>query len=126
MQDDVTRELAAATGGPHSFRTTHWSIVALAGDPASPETPRALEKVCRTYWLPLYSFIRRKGYGPHDAEDLTQGSFARLLRMNSLSGVGRQKEGSGPSCCAPSITTCRMNGTPRGPPSAGAAKATFR
>jgi len=67
---------------PHWFTTTHWSVVLLAGQPDSPHATGALEKLCRTYWLPLYSFIRRRGYGPHDAQDLTQGFFVRLLRLN--------------------------------------------
>lgn len=43
--------------------------------------------LCEAYWFPLYAYVRRRGYGPHDAEDLTQGFFARLLRLNSLSAV---------------------------------------
>jgi len=63
----------------------------LAGVPDSPEAAAALEKLCRMYWLPLYSFIRRQGYGHHDAQDLAQGFFLRLLRMDSLAGLERQK-----------------------------------
>jgi len=63
----------------------------VAGDANSPRATAALEKLCQTYWLPLYSYIRRQGYGPHDAQDLAQGFFARLLRMNSLSSVGPAK-----------------------------------
>src|SRR5262245_35057109 len=81
----------ASTTVPHWFTTTHWSVVMLAGDAASPQATAALETLCQTYWLPLYSYIRRQGYGPHDAQDLAQGFFARLLRMNSLASVGSQK-----------------------------------
>jgi RNA polymerase sigma-70 factor (ECF subfamily) len=59
--------------------------------PDSRQAAEALEKLCRTYWLPLYGYVRRQGYGPHDAQDLTQGFFVRLLRMNSFAGVSREK-----------------------------------
>src|SRR5262245_46387620 len=80
-----------ATTIPQWFATTQWSVVLLAGDAQSPQASLALEKLCRTYWLPLYSYIRRKGHGPHDAQDLAQGFFVRLLRMNSLADVAREK-----------------------------------
>jgi DNA-directed RNA polymerase specialized sigma24 family protein len=51
----------------------------------------ALEKLCRTYWYPLYAFLRRKGRGPHDAQDLTQAFFAHLLARSFLENVGPQK-----------------------------------
>jgi len=73
------------------FATTHWSVVLLAGEPGSAQAAEALEKLCRTYWLPLYSFIRRQGYGPHDAQDLTQGFLVRLLRTDSFVGLSREK-----------------------------------
>jgi RNA polymerase sigma-70 factor (ECF subfamily) len=50
-----------------------------------------LEKLCRTYWYPLYACVRRKGHSPQDAQDITQEFFARLLRLNSLREVGREK-----------------------------------
>jgi len=74
----------------HWFTTTHWSVVMLAR-PDSPQAREALEKLCQTYWLPLYSCVRRQGYGPHDAQDLTQGFFVRLLRTDSLGSVSREK-----------------------------------
>jgi len=61
------------------FATTHWSIVLAAGDSASPGSQEALEKLCRTYWFPLYAFARRKGHSPDDAQDLTQGFLAHLI-----------------------------------------------
>ena len=64
------------------FTTTHWSVVRAAGDRASPQADAALEKLCRTYWYPLYAYIRRRGFGEHDAEDLAQEFFARLLAKN--------------------------------------------
>lgn len=89
MYQEPPRDEAASS--PQWFRTTHWSLVSLAGDADSPQATAALEKLCRTYWLPIYSYIRRQGYGPHDAQDLAQGFFARLLRLDSLSAVGQAK-----------------------------------
>ena len=51
----------------------------------------ALEDLCQAYWYPLYAYARRRGYSPHDAEDLTQGFFARILKLNSLAEVGRER-----------------------------------
>src|SRR5881296_1755505 len=66
------------------FTTTHWSVVLAAGDSASPQAVEALEKLCRTYWYPLYAYVRRQGHSPEDSQDLTQAFFARLLQKNSL------------------------------------------
>jgi RNA polymerase sigma-70 factor (ECF subfamily) len=66
------------------FATTHWSVVLAAGDSASPESQEALEKLCRAYWFPLYAFVRRKGYSPEDAQDLTQEFFRQLLEKHRL------------------------------------------
>src|SRR4030095_12635377 len=51
----------------------------------------ALELLCRTYWPPLYTYARRRGHAPHDAEDLTQSFFVRLLEKNYLQAVERAK-----------------------------------
>jgi len=91
MEDPLQKDLEASTNSPQWFATTHWSVVIQAGTPDSPRAVDALEKLCRTYWLPLYGYVRRQGYGPHDAQDLTQGFFARLLKMNSFAGVSREK-----------------------------------
>jgi len=61
------------------FATTHWSVVMAAGKGDSPEAADALEQLCRTYWYPLYAFVRRQGHGTPDAEDLTQEFFTRFL-----------------------------------------------
>jgi RNA polymerase sigma-70 factor (ECF subfamily) len=74
-----------------AFRTTHWSLVLAGGDTQSPHAKEALEKLCRTYWYPLYAYVRRKGYQPHDAHDLTQEFFARLLARNYLSVADRNR-----------------------------------
>lgn len=73
------------------FVTTHWSAVLCAGGDDSPAARAALERLCSTYWYPLYAHVRRRGHGPEDAADLTQGFFAVLLRRNSLANVGPEK-----------------------------------
>src|SRR5439155_1368217 len=70
--------------GPVAFTTTHWSVVVEAQGP-SPAAEAALEKLCRGYWRPIYSFVRRQGAVREEAEDLTQGFFARLFdRLKEL------------------------------------------
>jgi RNA polymerase sigma factor (sigma-70 family) len=66
------------------FNTTHWSVVLEAGGEFSPEAQEALEKLCRAYWYPLYVHVRRLGWGPEEAKDLTQQFFARLLERKYL------------------------------------------
>src|SRR2546430_9901540 len=75
----------------HWFATTHWSVVLAARQQTSPEAGEALESLCRAYWYPLYAFIRRRGYDSHDAQDLTQGFFTRLLEKNYLAQADREK-----------------------------------
>src|SRR6267143_3326450 len=72
------------------FTTTHWSMV-LAEQGQSPEADAALEKLCRTYWRPLYGFVRRQGHKPEEAQDLTQGFFALLLERRDLNAVRKEK-----------------------------------
>ncbi len=64
------------------FATTHWSAVLEAGKGDSPAASAALEELCRTYWYPLYAFVRREGHSPEEAEDLTQSFFQRLLQKD--------------------------------------------
>jgi RNA polymerase sigma-70 factor (ECF subfamily) len=66
-------------------------MVLTAGQGQSPQAGRALEELCRTYWWPLYAYVRRRGYDAHQAEDLTQEFFARLLAKNYLADVAREK-----------------------------------
>jgi RNA polymerase sigma-70 factor (ECF subfamily) len=73
-----------APSGAREFRTTHWSVVLRAGDSQSAGSAAALEQLCRAYWNPLYSFVRRSGHSPEDAQDLTQEFFARLLAGGAL------------------------------------------
>ena len=71
--------------------TTHWSVVLSAQESDSPHSFQALESLCRAYWYPLYAFVRRQGRGPHDAQDLTQAFFARLLEKNYLKSAAQDK-----------------------------------
>ncbi len=92
--DDQVTSLSAIGGsaqnGAVAFATTHWSVV-LTAQGESPAAQEALEKLCRTYWRPIYSFVRRKGIRPEEAEDLTQGFFALLLERKDLSTVRKEK-----------------------------------
>ncbi|PYI52291.1 MAG: RNA polymerase subunit sigma-24 [Verrucomicrobia bacterium] len=81
---------SSAQNGAVAFATTHWSVVLTAQD-ESPAAQEALEKLCRTYWRPIFSFVRRQGVGPEEAEDLTQGFFALLLERRDLSAVRKEK-----------------------------------
>jgi len=70
-------------GGPGVFATTHWSVVLAArGGGRSSASEEALNKLCQTYWYPLYAYIRRRGWDEHQAQDLTQEFFARLLQRD--------------------------------------------
>jgi RNA polymerase sigma factor (sigma-70 family) len=77
--------------GAEPFRTTHWSVVLLAGQGGSPEATEALEKLCRTYWYPLYAYIRRRGYDSQQAQDLTQEFLLHLLEKNYLARADRHR-----------------------------------
>jgi RNA polymerase sigma factor (sigma-70 family) len=69
--------------GGANFATTHWSVIARSALTHTPEAADALTKLCETYWPPIYSFIRRRGYAPADAQDLTQSFFAFFLRTKA-------------------------------------------
>ena len=92
--DDQVTSLTPIGGnahhGPVAFTTTHWSMV-LEAQGESPAAQEALEKLCRTYWRPVFAFLRRQGVGPVEAEDITQGFFAELLERRSLSAVRKEK-----------------------------------
>lgn len=73
---------------PGLFPVTRWTQVSrLRHEPESPQAQRALGELCRAYWYPLYAFARRKGQGQADAQDLTQGFFAKVLRGNFFAGA---------------------------------------
>ena len=73
-----------------AFVTTHWSVVLKAGLTDTTRA-RALAKLCQTYWYPLYAYVRRRGHSPHDAQDLTQEFFARMLAGNWIAGADRDR-----------------------------------
>jgi RNA polymerase sigma factor (sigma-70 family) len=73
------------------FATTHWSVVMSAEGGDDTGARAALERLCQTYWFPLYVFVRRRGYSAPDAEDLTQEFFARLLKHHWLAKADRSK-----------------------------------
>ena len=92
--EDEGTSLATVSGGaqngPVAFATTHWSVV-LAAQGNSSAAQDALEKLCLTYWRPVYGFVRRQGVGPEEAKDLTQGFFALLLERRDLNAVRKEK-----------------------------------
>jgi RNA polymerase sigma factor (sigma-70 family) len=73
------------------FETTHWSQILAAQGSNHPRAHEALATLCQTYWYPIYAYIRRRGHGPDDTEDLTQSFFAELLRPGALAGVDPSK-----------------------------------
>jgi RNA polymerase sigma-70 factor (ECF subfamily) len=81
------RAVLGATG----FATTHWTVVLNAVDASAPDAQEALEKLCCTYWFPLYAYVRRQGHSSEDAQDLTQEFFARLLAKHHLRRANRER-----------------------------------
>jgi RNA polymerase sigma-70 factor (ECF subfamily) len=79
-------------GGASHFADAHWSVVLAAKEEESPRASEAMEKLCRTYWRPLYAYVRRQAHNPEEAEDLTQEFFARLLAKDYLQHL-RHREG---------------------------------
>jgi len=91
--DEVTSETAIRSNAYHgaaAFTTTHWSVV-LEAQSESPAAQAALEKLCCVYWRPIYSFVRRQGARPDEAQDLTQGFFVLLLERRDLRTVRKEK-----------------------------------
>ena len=90
---EVTSTAATDESRQHggvAFTTTHWSIV-LEAQGESPVAQEALEKICRTYWRPIFAFLRRQGLPPEEAEDITQGFFAQLLERRKFSALRKEK-----------------------------------
>jgi RNA polymerase sigma-70 factor (ECF subfamily) len=73
------------------FVTTHWSLVLKAGRKETTQAHAALEKLCRIYWYPLYAYVRRRGHSAHDAQDLTQAFFERLLQRHWVEAADPQR-----------------------------------
>ncbi len=76
---------------PAVFLTTHWSLVLSAAHHDTEQASTALEHLCGVYWYPLYAYVRRRGYSSHDAQDLTQAFFARLLERRWVEGADQTK-----------------------------------
>lgn len=74
-----------------AFVTTHWSVVLTAGRSDTTRARDALASLCRTYWYPLYIYVRRRGHSAHDSQDLTQEFFAQLLGRQSLASANPQR-----------------------------------
>jgi RNA polymerase sigma factor (sigma-70 family) len=89
MSEDT--DSLAQVGSRGWFTTTHWSVVLAARDGDTTQADAALETLCRTYWRPLYTYVRSQGRGPEEAKDLTQQFFARLLEKNQLAIVRHQQ-----------------------------------
>ncbi|MBL9134485.1 MAG: sigma-70 family RNA polymerase sigma factor [Verrucomicrobiales bacterium] len=77
--------------GDETFATTHWSVVLSAQGQRRTEVDEALSELLRSYWPPLFAFLRRQGYAHADAEDLVQGFFERFLAEDFLRSVTREK-----------------------------------
>ena len=73
------------------FHTTHWTEVLAAGAENAPEAGEALARLCQTYWLPVYAFVRKRGHSPDRAKDLTQGFFGTFLEKNSVAKAVRER-----------------------------------
>jgi RNA polymerase sigma-70 factor (ECF subfamily) len=86
--DNGARATPASLG---AFAATHWSVVLAAAQSESPRAAAALETLCRTYWYPLYAFVRRQGHSRSDAEDLLQGFFARFVAKHYLEQVDQAR-----------------------------------
>jgi RNA polymerase sigma factor (sigma-70 family) len=86
-QDEFPVNSKNAADDPARFRTTRWSAILVAAESRMPGSQAALAELCRLYWYPLYAFARRREYGPHDAQDLTQGFFLHLLEHRALKQV---------------------------------------
>jgi RNA polymerase sigma-70 factor (ECF subfamily) len=86
---DSTGDSAVRTAS--QFATTHWSVVLAAADSAAPAAQEAREELCRTYWYPLYAFVRMKGHDPETAKDLTQAFFEKFLEKKYVRHFAREK-----------------------------------
>jgi RNA polymerase sigma-70 factor (ECF subfamily) len=90
----VPSENRSATSEPAEqavFVTTQWSVIVAAGRADTPNAQAALERLCRSYWYPLYAYARRRGHSVEDAQDLTQAFFARLLERHWVADADRER-----------------------------------
>lgn len=86
----ILRELLMKKDLSH-FMTTHWSVIIAAGSENTHDAMTSMEELCRTYWYPLYAFIRRTGVTPEDAQDFAQGFFATFIEKGWLADVDQTK-----------------------------------
>lgn len=79
--------------GPQQFATTHWSLVVAAKPDEASQTRarKALEELCRAYWYPLYAFVRHRGHSSHEAQDLTQAFFARIIETGGFASADPER-----------------------------------
>jgi RNA polymerase sigma factor (sigma-70 family) len=87
----MKREFESREAELGQFNTTRWTLVMVSAQSQVEGGRAALAELCRIYWYPLYSFARRRGHSPHDAQDLTQGFFMHLLEHKALTQVDRLK-----------------------------------
>lgn len=92
MTPTDTRNVRSASERlPDIFATTHWSVILTAAHSDSTRAGAALEHLCRSYWYPIYHFVRRQGHSTHDAQDFTQEFFARLLEKNWIAQADQSR-----------------------------------
>lgn len=86
---DPQRDVRNGTGG--AFPTTRWTLVMAAGEADSPQAAEALSRLCANYWYPVYAYVRREGHDAHNAQDLTQQFFTRLIERSFVAGAMRER-----------------------------------
>ena len=86
-----TEPVVSGQGTHAQFQETRWSTVLAAIDPSATIFHEALNKLCRTYWYPIYALARRSGVSPHDAADFTQSFFSLLIEKSRLKNVDPSK-----------------------------------
>ena len=87
----MSSDCASSSAPGDVFATTHWTVVLAAGKQHTPQSDLALEQLCKTYWFPLYAYVRRRGHTKADAEDSVQAFFARFLAKNYLEGLSAER-----------------------------------
>lgn len=90
-KSDLNSERSTSAIPNDIFATTHWTVVLAAGRKHTPQSDTALEQLCKTYWFPLYAYVRRRGHSKEDAEDLTQAFFAKFLEKNYLENLSNER-----------------------------------
>jgi RNA polymerase sigma-70 factor (ECF subfamily) len=99
--EEAPPESNGPVAGSAALVTTHWSVVLAADQADTTRARNALSRLCQTYWLPLYAYVRRSGYSQHDAQDLTQEFFARLPGKNVFAEADESRGRFRPTCLRP-------------------------